>query len=224
MAAIFGIAVLWTSCQKEINRTPVAPTKNVSQERVSGVVQDDPIAVSKVPVIMSADYLEKIQNLSTDFSSLSARGGNLSSGGGKADKIAPVISITSPSAGATVTGTTSISVSATDNSGKVASVSLYVDNVFLNSSGTSPFTFSWTTGSNGSHTLYATAKDAAGNQGTSSSITVTVNNVATTPPTISIVSPAANSTFDFNVNVPVTVSVNNVVTKVTQWEKPTERD
>src|SRR5204863_6006477 len=71
----------------------------------------------------------------------------------------------------------------------------------------------WNSGSvsNGTHTLTATASDAAGNQGTSS-IQVTVSNVSNvdlTSPTVSITSPANNASFDPNVGVTVNLSGND---------------
>jgi len=54
----------------------------------------------------------------------------------------------------------------------------------------SPFSISWntTTATNGSHSLTAVARDAAGNSTTSTAVSVTVNNTTadTTPPTGSI--------------------------------------
>src|SRR5207253_7785765 len=62
----------------------------------------------------------------------------------------------------------------------------------------SPYSVSWntTTATNGSHTLTAVARDAAGNTSTSAAVTVTVNNTPpdTTPPTDSITSPAPKTT------------------------------
>ena len=58
-----------------------------------------------------------------------------------------------------------------------------------------PSASSWTstTVANGSHTLYAKAYDAAGNIGTSSTVSVTVSN-DTQAPTVSMTSPANGST------------------------------
>ena len=54
-----------------------------------------------------------------------------------------------------------------------------------------PYSFSWNTRTvnNGTHTLSATAHDAAGNIGTSANVIVNVNNDIA-PPTISITAPA----------------------------------
>jgi subtilisin family serine protease len=106
------------------------------------------------------------------------------------DTTPPSVGFTSPAAGGTVSGTTTVQVSASDNVG-VASVSLSLDGVALGSDASAPYSFTWNTTSvsNGAHTLTATATDTAGNTA-ASPISVTVNNSAdTTPPTVSITSP-----------------------------------
>src|SRR5262249_58583242 len=81
--------------------------------------------------------------------------------------------------------------------GAAALVSLSVDGTVAGTNGASPCNFSWSTAgvANGSHILTATASDAAGNTA-STQITVTVSNsiLDTTPPTVSISSPAAGAT------------------------------
>ena len=100
------------------------------------------------------------------------------------DSTPPTISLTSPSNGSSSSGTVTISANASDNVG-VAGVQFRVDGVNLGSEDTSsPYSVSWNTAtvSNGSHTLTARARDAAGNQTTSSSVTVNVSNTPTTTP------------------------------------------
>jgi hypothetical protein len=94
------------------------------------------------------------------------------------DSQPPTVSLTAPTNGATVSGTTTVSASASDNVG-VVGVQFKLDGTNLQAEDTtSPYSISWdtTSASNGSHTLTATARDAAGNTTTSSSITVTVSN------------------------------------------------
>jgi hypothetical protein len=76
-----------------------------------------------------------------------------------------------------------VSATASDNVG-VAGVQFRLDGANLGSEDTSsPFSTTWntTTVSNGTHTLSAVARDAAGNQRTAS-VTLTVSNTTTTPP------------------------------------------
>ena len=109
-------------------------------------------------------------------------------GGGGADITPPSVSITSPSASATVSGTINITANASDNIG-VSGVQFKLDGSNLSFEDTfAPYSVSWdtTTASNGSHTLTAVARDAAGNTATSAGVGVTVSNVVdSTPPTIS---------------------------------------
>lgn len=135
-----------------------------------------------------------------------------------ADTTAPTVAITAPTAGAKVSGTVTITASATDNVG-VTSVQLTLDGANLGSPDTtSPYSISWsTTGtSNGSHTLRAVARDAAGNTGSSATVTITVNNVSadTTAPTVTISSPDNGATVSGGITVRATASDNVGVTSV----------
>ncbi|HEU4520375.1 MAG TPA: carbohydrate-binding protein, partial [Thermoanaerobaculia bacterium] len=99
-----------------------------------------------------------------------------------ADTTAPTVAITTPSAGSTVASTVTVSASANDNVG-VAGVRFFVDGTALGVEDTaSPYQASWNTAStpNGSHTLTAVARDAAGNTTSSSPVTVTVSNTVAT--------------------------------------------
>src|SRR5438067_6797578 len=137
---------------------------------------------------------------------------------GPADTAAPVVSVTAPTAGTTVTGTSvTVSATATDNIG-VIGVQFKVDGANLGAEVTSsPYSVTWntTTASNGSHSLTAVARDAAGNATTSAPVTVTVFNPDTTPPTVSMTAPAAGAIVAGNaVPVSATATDNNGVVGV----------
>jgi hypothetical protein len=89
-----------------------------------------------------------------------------------ADTTAPSVSITAPSNGATVSGTVSISFSASDANG-ISSRAIKIDGSTVSTSSS----YSWdTTGAtNGAHTIQCTATDPSGNTG-SDTHTVTVDN------------------------------------------------
>ena len=94
------------------------------------------------------------------------------------DTTSPTVSVTAPANGSTVSGTVTVSANASDNTG-VSGVQFLLDGTNLGAEDTtSPYAVSWntTTATNGSHTLTARARDAAGNTTTSSSVTVTVSN------------------------------------------------
>jgi len=98
--------------------------------------------------------------------------------GGLTDTQAPVVSITSPANGASLTGKVNINASASDNYG-VTKVEIYVDGTLQASLTASPYTYSWDVAqiAAGSHTILAKAYDAAGNIGVSAQISVTTTKV-----------------------------------------------
>jgi hypothetical protein len=98
-----------------------------------------------------------------------------------ADTTAPTVAVTAPAAGSTVSGTVTVSATASDNVA-VAGVQLLLDGALLGAEDTtSPYSVAWntTTATAGSHTLTARARDAAGNQTTSAAVSVTVASVST---------------------------------------------
>jgi hypothetical protein len=91
------------------------------------------------------------------------------------DTTPPTVSIISPTAGQTITGTYECTVSASDNRA-VAGVAYYVDGILLGMSGVSPFSWVWDTTNwpSGTHTLKVVAYDNDGNTGMQQ-VTLTVN-------------------------------------------------
>ena len=116
-------------------------------------------------------------------SSNSGSGGG--GGGSSSDTTPPSVSLTAPSSGATVSGSSvTLTATASDNVA-VISVQFKVDGTNIGGAITSsPYTTTWnSTGvSDGSHTLYAVARDTSNNYATSTSLSITVDN---TPPVIS---------------------------------------
>ena len=104
-----------------------------------------------------------------------------------ADPTPPSVAITAPENAATLTGTVIVTADASDNSGVVAGVQFLLDGVALGPEvSTTPFATSWNTAtaSNGSHSLTARARDGAGNQAVSSTVTVTVSNNTSNDPAV----------------------------------------
>jgi hypothetical protein len=95
--------------------------------------------------------------------------------GGSPDTTPPATAITAPANGATVSGTISVTASASDNVG-VTRVEIYLDSALEATLTSSPYTWSWNTATvaNGAHAIVSKAYDAAGNVGTSATATVTV--------------------------------------------------
>lgn len=123
------------------------------------------------------------------------------------DTTPPTIAITSPANNSTVAGTITLSSNASDNVG-VVGVQYKLDGSVLGSEVlTSSYNLSWNTSqtTNGTHTLSAVARDAAGNTAVSS-ITVNVSNAAPVSSSNLVVyndalqTPWSNSSWSANVN------------------------
>ncbi len=120
------------------------------------------------------------------------RGASYGPAGG--DVTAPSTSITSPSAGATLTGVATVSAVASDDVG-VTRVDLLLDGAMIGTATSPPYAFPLNTSlfTTGTHALRTRAQDAAENVGYSAPVSVTVQNADTTPPTVSFAAPAAGA-------------------------------
>ena len=101
----------------------------------------------------------------------------------------------------------------------MTSVKFYINGALVRSDSLAPYSWSWdTTGTdNGTVQVLARAYDAAGNEGTSQTVTVTVSNPTavedTTPPTVSILNPNA-TTVSGTVQISISASDNVAVASV----------
>ncbi len=128
-----------------------------------------------------------------------------------ADTTPPTVSITSPANGATVSGSVSIAASASDAGSGVARVVFKVDGTTIATDTASPYSAVWnaTGAAPGAHTIQAIATDGSGNSTTSSiqvSIAAPPPPADTTPPTVSITSPANGATVSGSVSIAASAS------------------
>src|SRR6266542_3255948 len=135
-----------------------------------------------------------------------------------ADITAPTATITAPTAGSVLAGAVTVNVSSGDDIG-VTRVECYLNGVLVGTASTALASFSLDTRTyaNGSYTLQARAYDAAGNAGTSASVSVSIQNavVDVTPPAVQITSPTDGATISGrSTKVYVTASDNVAVTRV----------
>jgi hypothetical protein len=131
-------------------------------------------------------------------------------GAGGGDTTPPTVSASESGSAGTIT----LSANATDNVG-VTKVEFYVDNVLKATSTSSPYQASIdsTTLSNSTHSLVAKAYDAAGNVGTSSTVSFSVSNSTggdTTPPTVSASESGSAGTITLSANASDNVGVTKV--------------
>ena len=94
------------------------------------------------------------------------------------DTVAPTVSLTAPAANAILSGIVNLTANAADNVA-VGHVDFLVDGVVVGQAAASPYGFAWSSTSvaDGLHTVSARAVDTAGNQATTSAISVHVANV-----------------------------------------------
>jgi glucose/arabinose dehydrogenase/PKD repeat protein len=100
------------------------------------------------------------------------------------DTTPPTVSLTAPAAGSTVSGAAvPVTATAADDVG-VASVEFRVGSTVIGTDTSAPYSATWNTTAlaNGSYSVSAVARDAAGNASSPSSVTVTVSNAAPPPP------------------------------------------
>ena len=135
------------------------------------------------------------------------------------DTTKPTVSITSPKTGGTVSGTAAILTASASDNVAVAGVQFKVNGSNTGAEDTSsPYSVSYDTTqtANGSYTLTAVARDAAGNTTTSAAITVTVSNTGTPPPVTDSSAPSvpagltASATASFQINLAWSAATDNV--------------
>jgi RHS repeat-associated protein len=127
----------------------------------------------------------------------------------QATNVAPLVSLTSPSAGASFSAPATITLSATasDNNGTVSKVDFYNGTTLLGTDTTSPYSFVWSNVSTGTYSITARATDNAGavTTTTPASITVSAINV---PPAVSLAGTLNGAVF----TAPAAVTLNAIAT------------
>jgi hypothetical protein len=113
------------------------------------------------------------------------------------DKEAPVVNISAPSNGTSVSGTVLVAADAADNKG-VTKVEFYINGTLKSTDTSAPYEYSWNASSeyNGEYRIMAKAYDAAGNIGQDNDTAVTVTGGATdtTPAAVNITNPSNGDT------------------------------
>jgi len=119
----------------------------------------------------------------------------------------PTVAITSPTNGATVFTSFSISATATDF-GAVSQVDFYADDItLLGSDASSPYTFDWSGAPEGAHTLTAVAWDDEGLSATSAVVNITVS--TNLPPSAPVVVAPINGAVGVAADATLTVAVSD---------------
>jgi len=144
------------------------------------------------------------------------------------DTTPPAVGITAPTNGATVSGTISVSATASDDVG-VTKVEFYQGSTLLQTVTSGPYSINWdtTTVADAAYLVTAKAYDAAGNSTTSTAVSVTVSNAPpppppdTTPPAVSMTAPTNGATVSGTIPISATASDDVGVTKVEFYQGST---
>ncbi len=119
-----------------------------------------------------------------DFSNLPSTRATINASTSDCDTTLPTVSVTDPTAGATISGSTvNVAATASDNDA-IAGVQFLLDGSPLGAEDTSaPYSTTWNSWNtaNGPHTLTARARDASSNLNTSAGVAVTVSNTGSPP-------------------------------------------
>jgi hypothetical protein len=183
-AAVGGVGTVslsWSAASDNVGVTKY----NVYRSLTSGFT---PSAANRVAQVTSLNYVDSGLSAGTYYYLVTAQdaAGNVGPASNQASAVAgsdvtpPTVSLTSPSAGTTLSGVTTFTATASDNVG-VAGVQFLLDGLPVGAEDmTAPYTLDWTSGTvpNGAHAVSARARDAAGNTTTSAAAAVTVSNAA----------------------------------------------
>jgi hypothetical protein len=125
--------------------------------------------------------------------------------------ILPTVSISTPADLSSVAAgaTTTITASAADTDGSIASVQFFANGASLGTANTSPYSISWKPTISGTVLLTATATDNAGGTTTSATNTITVTNANL--PTVTLTSPASATVIPINSTQIVTATATAAV-------------
>jgi Subtilase family/Bacterial Ig domain/Fervidolysin N-terminal prodomain len=135
------------------------------------------------------------------------------------DQQAPTVVITSPTENSVQTGTFNITANAQDNMA-VSSVSFYANGILIATDTVAPYSanFNSTNIADGNVAFTAQAYDATGNQGSSSTYWLTIDNIAdvadTIAPSVSITNLVNGSNITGNQAIKVSATDNTGVTKI----------
>lgn len=166
----------------QINLTWSAATDNVGVvaykvfRNGTQVATTTSTAYTNTGLVASSTYTYAVAAVDAAGNSSDLSGGvNVTTLGG--DTIPPTVAITSPTAGAIISGITTVTISASDNVG-VTKVEYFINNALAATITSAPYSVTGDSHglANGNYNLSAKAYDAAGNVTTSPSVPITISN------------------------------------------------
>jgi len=132
----------------------------------------------------SVGYRALFKPINSNWKNMEMTAGLVAFGGSACGaNVSPTVSITSPTSGATYTAPASITItaSASDSDGTIASVKFYQGSTLMSTDTASPYSYTWSSVAAGTYSLTAVATDDDVATTTSSAVSVTVNSDTTAP-------------------------------------------
>lgn len=170
-----GATITWTTNEAADSQVNYGATSSYGSHSTldSTLVTSHSVTLSGLTA--STTYHYQVVSKDASSNSASSSDATFTTQAASGDTTAPTVSITAPTGGSTLKGTSTFTVTASDNVG-VVGVQYKLDGTNIGSeSTTSPFSLTWTpTVYSGTHTLTAVARDAAGNTKTSASVSITI--------------------------------------------------
>lgn len=173
--SIYGGFAAWQNANQDANSVNANPDLNTTNFTISAT---SPAKDRGAPRAAGQDYPcapnDRLGDSRPQGAGCDIGADEVPEGGG--DSIPPTATMTSPTAGSTVSGVITLSADATDNIGVVGVQFLVDNNPVATEDTTAPYSVSFDTStlSSGSHSFSARARDAAGNFGNATPVTVTV--------------------------------------------------
>ncbi len=119
----------------------------------------------------------------------------------------PTVSLTAPAAGTSVANTQTVTITANpvDSDGSIVEVEFLANGTLIGKATAAPWSYNWSGMAAGTYKLVARAFDNKGFSGLSSPVEITITGTGPVnqSPTVSLTSPAANSTYTFGSSVSI---------------------
>jgi regulation of enolase protein 1 (concanavalin A-like superfamily) len=132
----------------------------------------------------------------------------------------PAVTLTSPAAGAryTLPVTVTITATASDPEGRMAAVEFYAGTTLISRDTSAPYTASWSPTVAATYSLTAVAHDADGARTTSGAVSVTVQQGANAPPSVTLTAPASGASFTAAATIAMTANASDPEGRLTKVE------
>jgi regulation of enolase protein 1 (concanavalin A-like superfamily) len=120
----------------------------------------------------------------------------------------PLVALTTPTDGTTITAGTNLAISAaaSDSDGTIARVDFMRGSTLIGSDTTAPYTATWSSVAAGTYSLTAVATDNDGARTTSSTVTLNATAATNRPPTVTLTAPSNGTSFVAPATISLTAS------------------